>query len=236
MNYRTMKSDVLVMPGNSDMFDNRPWFYNDQNMKEFHHTVISGIPPSSPLHNDELLFEHFIPPTDQMESPSSITSPDFSLAQPDSHNNSYSSKKEKSRKPRSAKSPASEEDTPENKSRRRREQNRIAQRTFRERKDRYIQNLESHIKLLDASHKDLQASYRQSTDQVNALYTQLLETQGELDYWRCLAQPSATPTTTTAAAMTSTPTIASPVEAHGRRHHQNIPVMAGMHIPHGQFT
>ena len=41
MNYRTMKSDVLLMPGNSDMFDNRPWFYNDQNMKEFHHAVRS---------------------------------------------------------------------------------------------------------------------------------------------------------------------------------------------------
>ncbi|QGA18445.1 hypothetical protein EYB26_006130 [Talaromyces marneffei] len=235
-----MKSDVLLMPGNSDMFDSRPWFDNNQNMKEFHHAVISGMPPSSPPQHDELSFEHFIPPTtDQMDSPSSITSPDFSVSQRDGHNSSYSSKKEKSRKSRSNKSPASEEDTPENKSRRRREQNRIAQRTFRERKDRYIQNLESHIKLLDASHKDLQASYRQSTDQVNALYTQLLETQGELDYWRCLAQPSTsqtTTTTTTTETMSATPTIA-PGEAHGRRHlHPNAPIMSGMNIQHGQFT
>lgn len=52
-----------------------------------------------------------------MDSPSSITSPDFSASHPDGHNNSFSSKKKESRKSRSAKSPASEEDTPENKSR-----------------------------------------------------------------------------------------------------------------------
>lgn len=65
-----------------------------------------------------------------------------------------------------------------------------------------------------------------------------METQGELDYWRCLAQPAATPTTSTAAvAMSTTPTIASPVEAHARSHsHQNLPIMAGMHIQPGRFT
>lgn len=232
-----MRSDVLPMPGNGGIYDNRSWFYNDQNLKDFHHAVISGIPPSSPLQHDELSFEHFIPPTtDQMDSPSSVTSPDFSVSQRNIHNSSYTSKKDKGRKSRSTKSPVSEEESPENKSRRRREQNRIAQRTFRERKDRYIQNLESHIKLLDASHKDLQASYQQSTDQINALYTQLVETQGELEYWRCLAQPSATQTpTATTAAMTSTPTIA-PVEAHRRSVHQDTSLMGAMHISHNQFT
>ncbi|EED22295.1 conserved hypothetical protein [Talaromyces stipitatus ATCC 10500] len=229
-----MKSDVLLVPGNNDMFNNQAWFYNDQNLKDFHNAVISGIPPSSPLNNDELSFEHFVPPSvDHMDSPSSIAagSPDLSHPQRDGSSKSCT-KKEKSRKSRSAKTPTSEEDTPEKKSRRRREQNRLAQRTFRERKDRYIQSLESHIKLLDASHKDLQASYRQSTDQINALYTQLLEIQGELDYWRCLAQPSTTQATVT----TTAPTI-TPVEAHTTRHQrQHIPVIPGMHIQHGQFT
>lgn len=129
---------------------------------------------------------------------------------------------------------------------RRREQNRIAQRTFRERKDRYIQNLEAHIKMLDASHKDLQASYRHSTNQVNALYTQLMETQGELEYWRCLAQPSANRTVPdTSIPMhlqthpsTSTPVL-SPTQPHNMQSiltRQHIPVMAAMHMQHGHFT
>lgn len=107
--------------------------------------------------------------------------------------------------------------------------------------------------MLDASHQDLQASYKQSTDQLNALYTQLIETQGELDYWRCLAQPSTTPTSAPTAIGTSplpspmtmhphlsTSRTMSPVEPHNMhtsvstRHH--IPVMPGMHIQHGQYT
>jgi hypothetical protein len=67
---------------------------------------------------------------------------------------------------------------------RRREQNRIAQRTFRERKDRYIQNLEGHIKELNTKHQDLLMSYKRSTEQVTTLYTQLLDIQSELDYLR----------------------------------------------------
>jgi AP-1-like transcription factor len=218
---------------------------------------------------DEIAFEHFIPPTDQMalSPPSTTASPDLSLSQHDGSR--PSSRKEKSRKTRSSKqSPASEEDTPEIKSRvgslhlsfhvsadhhdvqRRREQNRIAQRTFRERKDRYIQNLESHIKMLDASHKNLQASYRQSTDQVSTLYTQLIEAEGELEYWRCLAQPPTTPTGAGSSPSSATsPMIAhpmsldprsamTPVDPNNSAHTgRRITGMPGMpHMQHGHFT
>ncbi|OKL56017.1 hypothetical protein UA08_08696 [Talaromyces atroroseus] len=198
---------------------------------------------------DEIEFEHFIPPTDHIASspPSTTASPDFGLFQPD--DSRPSSRKEKSRRTRSSKqSPGSEEDSPENKSQRRREQNRIAQRTFRERKDRYIQNLEAHIKTLDASHKNLQASYKESTDQVSALYTQLIEAQGELDYWRCLAQPPSAGSSPSSAAspMIMHPSTLgpsstmTPVEANNSivpTGHAHITVMPGMHhMQHGHFT
>lgn len=95
---------------------------------------------------------------------------------------------------------------------RRREQNRIAQRTFRERKDRYIQNLESHIKDLNAKHQSLEANYKKSTDHVSALYTQLLDLQSELEAWRSFAHTSAGPSTPSLSSNMQSPIL--PVASH----------------------
>lgn len=234
------------MSGNADIFDNRHWLYNKHMLKDYQ----AGVHTSDSFSNtnylqmrDEISFEHFVPPTNQTaSSPSASGSPDLSLSQRDG--SSPSPRKDKSRKAKQ--SPTPEDDTPENKSRRRREQNRIAQRTFRERKDRYIQSLETHIKMLDASHKNLQESYMQSTDQINALYTQLIEAQEELDYWRCLAHPPTTPIVTSGSVMhhqhhssteTTTPVMTPDMHASvTARHNGHITAMPGMHMHHGHFT
>jgi hypothetical protein len=75
----------------------------------------------------------------------------------------------------------------------------MAQRTFRERKDRYIQNLEEHIKALNAKQQDLLTSYKRSTEQVNNLYTQLLDLQNKVEYLRSVSgRGSSSPADSTA--------------------------------------
>jgi hypothetical protein len=168
----------------------------------------------------------------------------MSLAKPS--RTKSSSKKDKTA-PKKARAPkggtASDDDLPEDKSsvcyptllllsitfsltvysQRRREQNRIAQRTFRERKDRYIQNLESHIKDLNAKHQSLEANYKKSTDHVSALYTQLVDLQSELEAWRSFAHTSAGPSTPSSSSMQS-PVI--PVASH-----DETEIMQALQIP-----
>ncbi|KAH8699109.1 hypothetical protein BGW36DRAFT_155137 [Talaromyces proteolyticus] len=187
------QTDVLLLPGNPD---ERYWFYSNQemNLKEFDYPLDLLTVTSSPsqfnnatsahdLIQNNSAFDSYMPtPSSSRTTPS----PQMSLSRP-LHTSSSSAKKEKlgSKKGRSAKTATvSEDETPENKSLRRREQNRIAQRTFRERKDRYIQTLETHIKELNARQHSLEANYKKSTDQVSVLYTQLAELKAELDYWR----------------------------------------------------
>lgn len=65
----------------------------------------------------------------------------------------------------------------------------MAQRTFRERKDRYIQTLEERIKDMNVKQQGLLTSYERSAEQVNMLYAQLLELQSELEYLRSVKAP-----------------------------------------------
>ncbi|CRG89231.1 hypothetical protein PISL3812_06267 [Talaromyces islandicus] len=199
------------MPGSQD------WFYNNDMLEKFDYPPDALDMASTPSHFDanstpndpikkEIIFEPYIP-TSAMTPPSSTTtpSPQMSLAKPSRTRSSSKKDKTTSKKARAPKGgTASEDDLPEDKSLRRREQNRIAQRTFRERKDRYIQNLESHIKDLNAKHQSLEANYKKSTDHVSALYTQLLELQSELEAWRSFAHhTSAGPSTPSSSSMQS---------------------------------
>lgn len=121
-----------------------------------------------------------------MDTPSSILGPDISLSEGDNHS-CYTER------------PASGENTPENRLRvcppllsrkfrevmvlqRSRERNRINQRKVREKRKIYIEDLESQIDSLEASH-------RQLIGQISDLRTKLLLTQKMLEYWQRVARP-----------------------------------------------
>ncbi|QKX61794.1 uncharacterized protein TRUGW13939_08950 [Talaromyces rugulosus] len=215
---------IMLMPGNnSGLSGNQGWFYNNDMMEKFDYSLDTldmssspshGLTSNNPIIKKEIIFEPYVP-TSAMTPPSSTStpSPQMSLAKPSRTRSSSKKDKTTPKKTRVPKGgTASDDDLPEDKSLRRREQNRIAQRTFRERKDRYIQNLESHIKDLNAKHQSLEANYKKSTDHVSALYTQLVELQSELEAWRSFAHTtSAGPSTPSSSSMQS-PVI--PVASH----------------------
>ncbi|KAJ0418821.1 hypothetical protein BJY00DRAFT_314499 [Aspergillus carlsbadensis] len=72
---------------------------------------------------------------------------------------------------------------PGDKSKRRREQNRNAQRAYRERKEKYIKNLLKHIEEMNKSHVRLSDSYESLRQEALRLQDQVQDLKGQLDFW-----------------------------------------------------
>ncbi|KAL2793515.1 hypothetical protein BJX66DRAFT_225125 [Aspergillus keveii] len=72
---------------------------------------------------------------------------------------------------------------PEDKSKRRREQNRNAQRAYRERKEKYIKNLLKHIEEMNKKHVRLSDSYESLRQEALRLQDQVQDLKGQLEFW-----------------------------------------------------
>ncbi|KAL3462119.1 hypothetical protein BJX64DRAFT_148502 [Aspergillus heterothallicus] len=72
---------------------------------------------------------------------------------------------------------------PEDKSKRRREQNRNAQRAYRERKEKYIKNLLKHIEEMNKNHVRLSDSYESLRQETLRLQGQVQDLKGQLEFW-----------------------------------------------------
>ncbi|KAL2844422.1 hypothetical protein BJX68DRAFT_242982 [Aspergillus pseudodeflectus] len=72
---------------------------------------------------------------------------------------------------------------PEDKSKRRREQNRNAQRAYRERKEKYIKNLLKHIEEMNKNHVRLSDSYESLRQEALRLQEQVQDLKGQLEFW-----------------------------------------------------
>lgn len=59
--------------------------------------------------------------------------------------------------------------------------NRASQRAFRERKERYVRELESQLQVLQQRYKDLLKSYLEKTEKVAKLKQQIQELTAEID-------------------------------------------------------
>ncbi|KAL2840276.1 hypothetical protein BJY01DRAFT_218560 [Aspergillus pseudoustus] len=79
--------------------------------------------------------------------------------------------------------PTTSDYRPEDKSKRRREQNRNAQRAYRERKEKYIKSLLKHIEEMNRNHVRLSDSYESLRQEALRLQDQVRDLKGQLEFW-----------------------------------------------------
>ncbi|KAL3470099.1 hypothetical protein BJX99DRAFT_240082 [Aspergillus californicus] len=79
--------------------------------------------------------------------------------------------------------PTSNHGSAQDKSKRRREQNRNAQRAYRERKEKYIKNLLKHIDDMNRSHVKLGNSYDALRQEALRLQDQVQDLKRQLEFW-----------------------------------------------------
>ncbi|KAL2824257.1 hypothetical protein BDW59DRAFT_162593 [Aspergillus cavernicola] len=79
--------------------------------------------------------------------------------------------------------PTSTDGSAQDKSKRRREQNRNAQRAYRERKEKYIKNLLKHINEMNRNHIRLGDSYESLRRETLRLQDQVQDLKGQLEFW-----------------------------------------------------
>ncbi|KAL3492295.1 hypothetical protein BJX62DRAFT_203164 [Aspergillus germanicus] len=86
-------------------------------------------------------------------------------------------------RPSQSPTPTTSDFRPEDKSKRRREQNRNAQRAYRERKEKYIKNLLKHIEEMNKNHVRLSDSYESLRQEALRLQDQVQDLKGQLEFW-----------------------------------------------------
>ncbi|KAL3441776.1 hypothetical protein BJX65DRAFT_243692 [Aspergillus insuetus] len=86
-------------------------------------------------------------------------------------------------RPSQSPTPTTSDFRPEDKSKRRREQNRNAQRAYRERKEKYIKNLLKHIEEMNKNHVRLSDSYETLRQEALRLQDQVQDLKGQLEFW-----------------------------------------------------